>query len=92
MEVEPEVDPRAQFWVDAVAENWETCWPLLGDDTPVYSFREDEDGLRVGYVDVEFVAETLTFIVGKGNGGANLTFPDELTALRVEGAGCYEIE
>jgi hypothetical protein len=38
------------------------------------------------------VAETLTFIVGKGNGGANLTFPDELTALRVEGAGCYEIE
>ena len=88
---EPEVDARAQYYIDWVNKRWGTCWPLIGDDEPSLQFREDKMSAREGYVDAVFIAETLTFSVGKLGDGSVATFPDKHTDWRVDKAGCYDI-
>ena len=87
----PEVDARAQHYIDAVNKNWATCWPLIAEDEPELMFREDKEALREGFVDVVFIAETLTFSVGKWANGDDATWPEGITDFRVEKAGCYDI-
>lgn len=86
----PAPDPRAEHYIAAVNRNWETCWPLIADDVPVLTFRPSKKALREGYVDVKFIAETLSFEVGKWGDGSDSTIPDSITDFRVEKAGCYD--
>jgi hypothetical protein len=87
----PVVDVRAQHYIDAVIKNWATCWPLIADDEPVLQFRDDQEAAREGYVDVVFIAETLTFSVGKWANGDDAIWPEGNTDARVDKAGCYDI-